>query len=96
MIIAAVALTDIEWLSDPDPECVAAGCGGCIDHQREYPCNCRFCRTGYPETYHDGVTSWWRCEFCGHLFDLEDMELLSGDSQACERCSGSWHERGCP
>ena len=96
MIVGEVTLTNIEWVSTPDPECVAVGCGGCRDESmREYPCNCRFCRYAYPETYHDGETTWWRCEFCGALFELDDMEILSGDSQACEPCVSGWRAREC-
>lgn len=62
---------------------------------RKRPCNCRFCRLDYPETYDDGELTWWRCEFCGALFDLDDMEILSGDSQACEPCVSGWRAREC-
>lgn len=48
------------------------------------------------EVYHDGEVTWWRCEFCLHHFDLEDMEILSGDSQACLPCVSGWRKRGCP
>lgn len=61
------------------------------------PCNCRACRgLAETETIDDGETVWWRCEFCLHYFALEDMEILSGDSQACEPCVSDWAARGYP
>lgn len=55
----------------------------------EYPCNCTRCRnvTDDRETYHDGEVTWWRCAVCGGHFELEDMELLEDDEQACLRCA---------
>lgn len=90
-----------EWAPALDPECAAVGCGGCIDHLLEYPCNCFYCRgalsavstAAFGDTYHDGELTWWRCSFCYRYFDLEDMELLSGDDQACEPCASGWDQR---
>lgn len=89
-----------EWTATPDPECVAVGCGGCIDHLNEYPCNCFSCRgrlsavsEAHGDCYHDGELTWWRCDFCRRYFDLEDMEILSGDGQACEPCVSGWERR---
>lgn len=87
-----------EWALGLDPECSAAGCGGCIDHLNEYPCNCFSCRgrlsavstEAFGGCYHDGELTWWRCDFCSRYFDLEDMEILSGDGQGCEPCVGTW------
>ena len=74
------------------------GYAGDIEELREYPCNCFTCRNepsavsseAYGDCYHDGELSWWRCVFCGRYFDLEDLELLSGDRQGCEPCTGAW------
>lgn len=73
-------------------ECAAVGCGGCVDELLEYPCRCRYCRGLGDDriTISDGELTWWRCEFCGHYFDLDDMEILSGDGQACEPCVSGW------
>lgn len=87
-----------EWLPTVDPECAAVGCGGCRDERLEYPCRCFNCRgalsavstAAFGDCYHDGELSWWRCEFCSRYFDLGDMEILSGDGQACEPCVGNW------
>lgn len=83
-----------DWTPGLDAECQAVGCGGCLDELREYPCNCRNCR-GLADTvtFNDGELTWWRCEFCLHYFDLDDMEILSGDSQGCEPCVTSWIQR---
>jgi len=40
-----------------------------------------------PSYHHDGEVTWWRCAVCGGLFELEDMELLEDDEQACLRCA---------
>ncbi len=71
---------------------------GDIEELREYPCNCFNCR-GRPnavapehgDCFHDGEISWWECCFCHRFFDLEDLELMSGDTQGCEPCTGTWY-----
>ena len=85
------------WGPQLDPECAAVGCSGCEGARLEYPCNCFNCRgrlsavsEAHGDCYHDGELTWWRCDFCRRYFDLEDMELLSGDGQACEPCVGAW------
>jgi hypothetical protein len=88
----------LDWMPTPDPECVAVGCGGCDEELREYPCNC-FTHRGEPnavareygDCFHDGEMTWWQCVFCRRFFDLEDLELMSGDTQGCEPCTGAWY-----
>jgi hypothetical protein len=86
-----------DWALALDPECAAVGCGGCNDALLEYPCRCFNCRGAlsavadeHGDCFHDGELTWWRCEFCRRFFDLDDLELLSGDGQACEPCVSRW------
>lgn len=45
------------------------------------------------DCFHDGEMTWWQCVFCRRFFDLEDMEIMSGDTQGCEPCTGAWYEQ---
>lgn len=70
---------------------------GDIEELREYPCNCFNCRgalsavtRAYGGVFHDGEVEWWPCDFCHRYFAFDDLECMSGDTQGCEPCTGTW------
>lgn len=87
-----------DCFANPGPMPGEVGHTGDVEELREYPCNCFNCRgrpnavaPEYGDCFHDGELSWWECCFCNRFFDIEDMELMSGDRQGCERCTGAWY-----
>lgn len=96
--MSGLTMEDFEDCIATGPMPGEVGHTGDIEELREYPCNCFTCRgepnavaREYGDCFHDGEMTWWQCVFCRRFFDLEDLELMSGDTQGCEPCTGAWY-----